>query len=252
MSLCNSFNAVAPVPSQEETPSSSLEAFSAPIWQTWTSTDLTASSDPCPHCSRKEIVTPAGWSVRWGHDSHLDYCFIPGLLPDPTTEQTLIVAGGWDNRYLDSTEILRPPFSAWKTVAALPHKMWALRGGAIRGYFYVAGGSTGSNRNGESLYTAILISPFSLQRFSGTTWRETLGTRSALWRSQDTIMPWLWWRTPPPTVCEKQASRSVITWIRINIYSNWPRLIQYVSETIQFLVPRPHSLVFLRVCQTGL
>ena len=76
------------------------------------------------------------------------------MFSDPTV-QTLIVAGGYGGGYLDTTELLRPGASAWQFAAALPHKMWGLRGANIGGSFYLTGGTTGgrddsSHRNGES------------------------------------------------------------------------------------------------------
>ena len=93
------------------------------------------------------------------------------MFTDPIgTVQTLIVAGGYNGRRLDTTELLRPGASAWQFAAALPHKMYGLRGANIGGSFYLTGGLDNKNRNGESFFpvpTSLLNFP--LQRFSTTT-----------------------------------------------------------------------------------
>ena len=87
------------------------------------------------------------------------------------TVQTLIVAGGYNGRYLDTTELLRPGASAWQFAAALPRKMYGLSGANIGGSFYVTGGYDGSSfRNGESSHPVSTSLPtVPLQRFSATT-----------------------------------------------------------------------------------
>jgi len=64
---------------------------------------------------------------------------------------TLIVAGGYNGRPLDTTELLRPGASAWQFAAALPHKMYGLSGANIGGSFYVTGGYDGSSFRNEIL-----------------------------------------------------------------------------------------------------
>ena len=86
--------------------------------------------------------------------------------------QTLIVAGGYEGGYLDTTELLRPGASAWQFAAALPRKMSTLRGANIGSSFYLTGGqdSPSSYRNGESsLPVSTSLLTFPLQRFSATT-----------------------------------------------------------------------------------
>merc|ERR1712096_249390 len=61
-------------------------------------------------------------------------------------------AGGRGNGgLLDTTELLRPGASAWQFAAALPRKMWGLRGANIGGSFYLTGGWDGSGDRNEIL-----------------------------------------------------------------------------------------------------
>ena len=89
------------------------------------------------------------------------------MFTDPTV-QTLIVTGGWAYRRLDTTELLRPGASAWQFAAALPHKMYSLRGANIGGSFYVTGGydSSRNSRNGESSLLSAPHCSTSLCRYS--------------------------------------------------------------------------------------
>ena len=85
------------------------------------------------------------------------------MFTDPTV-QTLIVAGGYNGRSpLDTTELLRPGASAWQFAAALPRKIYGLRGANIGGSFYVTGGFGDSGvRNRESflpISTSLLTCP---------------------------------------------------------------------------------------------
>ena len=61
------------------------------------------------------------------------------MFSDPTV-QTLIVAGGFNRRYLDTTELLRPGASAWQFASALPRRVYSSSGANIGGSFYLTGG----------------------------------------------------------------------------------------------------------------
>ena len=67
----------------------------------------------------------------------------------------LIVAGGKrGGKKLDSTEILRPPYTAWTYTAILPFTLKGISGATIYNNFYVAGGFSKHSHTGELFIVA--------------------------------------------------------------------------------------------------
>ena len=97
-----------------------------------------------------------------------------------TTEQTLIVAGGYcEGRRLDIVEVMDIPSQQWTTASRLPHPFHSISGTVCGGQFYMAGGLNESGKASKSVLTCSLdnlLSPQSL----GTRLRTLF--RVAIWR----------------------------------------------------------------------
>ena len=94
-----------------------------------------------------------------------------------TTEQALIVAGGWasfDN-YLDTVEVMNLDTKEWTTVSPLPRKCWALSATVCRDTLYLAGGFTSNYIPSKSVFTSSipdLLQTATSSPVKGVVWKE--------------------------------------------------------------------------------
>ena len=74
-----------------------------------------------------------------------------------TTEQTLVVAGGFDGKKnLDTVEMMIIPTKEWITVSCLPHPFGVISGCFFGGQLYLGGGSAGRGQTSKSVLTCSL------------------------------------------------------------------------------------------------
>merc|ERR1712110_738244 len=89
------------------------------------------------------VYSDQGWlgdlpSLNIGRDSHACTSYMSGA------KRMLLVSGGADGNYLDSTEIFDPSLGSWRAGAALPSPRMGLRATNIDNRVLLFGGSDGS------------------------------------------------------------------------------------------------------------
>ena len=96
-----------------------------------------------------------------------------------TTEQALVVAGGYAGDYLDTVEVMSTDTKQWITVSSLPEKLSALSGTVRNNTLYLGGGIIGY-RPSKSVFTCsipdlMLHNTFGSRKLSQSqnVWRET-------------------------------------------------------------------------------
>ena len=111
-----------------------------------------------------------------------------------TTEQALVVAGGFADTYLDTVEVMNVKTKQWTTVSPLPQKFSRLSGTVCGGTLYLTGGFTSTTSPSKSVFTCsipdLTTPPYTLSSRkqqtlsqSHTIWQELLSlpvTRSNL------------------------------------------------------------------------
>ena len=96
-----------------------------------------------------------------------------------TTEQALVVAGGYAGDYLDTVEVMDINTKQWTTVCPLPQKLRSPSGIACGDSLYLAGGLTGGSGS-KSVFTCSLPDLWQPETL-GSRIRQTL-TRSNVWK----------------------------------------------------------------------
>ena len=119
-----------------------------------------------------------------------------------TTEQVLVVAGGYGGCYLDTVEVMNIKTKQWTNVPPLPQKVSQLSGTVCGDTLYLAGGFTGFISPSKSVFTYSIadlttppntLSSRKQQTFSQsqTIWEELLNlpvTRSNLVSFRDELL----------------------------------------------------------------
>lgn len=91
-----------------------------------------------------------------------------------TTEQALVVAGGYSGDYLNTVEVMDINMIQWTAVHPLPHKLSSLSGVALGDSLYLAGGTTGGlwSNSVTTCYFPDLWQPGHGTLFMSNAWKE--------------------------------------------------------------------------------
>ena len=98
-----------------------------------------------------------------------------------TTEQVLVVAGGYSAGYLDTVEVMKISTKQWTTVPSLPQKRSRLSAILCEDTLYLAGGYKGFEPS-KSVFTCSLSHLISTSNTLGSRMRRTLSRSPNIWR----------------------------------------------------------------------
>ena len=100
-----------------------------------------------------------------------------------TTEQALVVAGGWNGRkYLDTVEVMTIATKQWTTAQPLPHPFGWISGTICGDQLYLGGGFIGVGKPSRSVLTCSLTDLLSPQSLGVRLHTHSLATRPGVWR----------------------------------------------------------------------
>ena len=100
-----------------------------------------------------------------------------------TTEQALVVAGGWDGRrYLHTVEVMTIATKQWTTAQYLPHPFGSISGTICGDQFYLGGGCIGVGGASKSVLTCSLTDLLPPQSLGVKLRTLSLATKPGVWR----------------------------------------------------------------------
>ena len=100
-----------------------------------------------------------------------------------TTEQALVVAGGYDGRkYLDTVEVMTIATKQWTTAQHLPHPFGVISGTICGDQLYLCGGYTGVGAPSKSVLTCSLTDLLPPQSLGVMLRTFSLTTKPGVWR----------------------------------------------------------------------
>ena len=100
-----------------------------------------------------------------------------------TTEQTLVVAGGYGVGYLDNVEVMNTDTKVWTELASLPEKSMSLTATLFGNRLYLGGGVSGYHSPSKSVFTCSLPDLLS----SNTPRSRTRQTCPGVWENTSSL-----------------------------------------------------------------
>ena len=100
-----------------------------------------------------------------------------------TTEQSLVVAGGYrNNRSRDIVEVMNINTKQWTTVSPLPQKLYELSATVSGDILYLAGGTGSGYTPSKSVFTCSLTDLLTSSNSLGSKLRQTLSQSQNVWK----------------------------------------------------------------------
>ena len=105
-----------------------------------------------------------------------------------TTEQALVVAGGYDGSHLTTVELMNISTKQWTTVSPLPQKHCLLSGTVCGDTLYLAGGWIDSVTPSKSVFACSLPDLLTSSNSLGSRIRQTLSQRQNVWKEVSSLL----------------------------------------------------------------